>query len=165
TFDLIFARDLLFSIRDWPRLVSQAYAALKPGGWLEFESIYGVLGCDDDSLPGDAAFRQYDTLIREAAVKNGTPLEAPGEYARWMREAGFEGVEQRVYKIPSNPWARDKRLKMVGMFEMENFLRGIEGMSFRLFEKGLGWSGMETKVFLASVKKDVRNLRYHMYYP
>ncbi|KAL9088292.1 MAG: hypothetical protein Q9165_006216 [Trypethelium subeluteriae] len=165
TFDLIFARDLLFSIRDWPRLISQAYATLKPGGWLEFESIYGVLGCDDDTLPADAPFRQYDKLIREAAVKNGTPLEAPGEYARWMEEAGFEAVEQRVFKIPSNPWARDKRLKMVGMFEMENFLRGIEGMSFRLFEKGLGWSAMETEVFLASVKKDVKNLRYHMYYP
>ena len=165
SFDFIFSRDLLFTVRDWPQLVRRCFDHLKPGGWIEFDSIHGVLGCDDDTLPADCNFRRYDRLIREAAVKNATPLEAPADFKHLFQEAGFEMVVERVFKIPSNPWAKDKRLKMIGMFEMENFLRGIEGMSTRLFQKGLGWSAMETQVFLASVKKDVRNLKYHMYYP
>ncbi|KAI9689217.1 MAG: hypothetical protein M1822_000955 [Bathelium mastoideum] len=165
SFDLIFSRDLLFAIRDWPKLVRQCYDHLRPGGWIEFQSIYGVLGCDDGTLPPDCNFCKFDRIIREAAVKNGTPLEAPDDWKRLFEEAGFEAVVERSFKIPSNPWAKDKRLKMVGMFEMENFLRGIEGMSLRLLQKGLGWDPLEATVFLANVKKDVRNLRYHMYYP
>jgi len=59
TFDFIFARDLLFCIRNWPRMIQQCYDHLKPGGWIEFQSIDGVLGCDDNTLPRDCAFREY----------------------------------------------------------------------------------------------------------
>lgn len=35
SFDFINIRYMLGSIQDWPRLFKQAYAALKPGGYLE----------------------------------------------------------------------------------------------------------------------------------
>ncbi|KAF7932150.1 uncharacterized protein EAE97_009171 [Botrytis byssoidea] len=163
-FDFVFARDLLFSVRNWPDLISQCYDHIKPGSWVEFQSIHGVLGCDDDTLPPDSKFRKYDKHIRAAAVAFGTPLEDPASFKKWFEKAGFEAVLEKKYKIPSNPWPKDPRLKLIGAFEQENFMTGLEGMSIRSFDK-LGWILDESKRFLGEVKKEIRNRRKHPYYP
>ncbi len=124
-----------------------------------------MLGCDDDTLPQDSAFREYDRILRTAAQKTGTPLEDPAQYKRWFEDAGFELVVERKFKIPSNPWPKDPRLRLIGAFELEYFLGGLEGMSLRVFERGLGWTAERTSVFCASVRKDIRNSRFHAYYP
>lgn len=124
-----------------------------------------MLGCDDDTLPKDSAFREYDRHLRAAATHVGTPLEDPDKWKEWFQEAGFESITQKIYKIPSNPWAKDPSLRLIGAFELENFIYGLEGMSLRIFEKGLGWSAQETSVFCAKVRDDIRNRRYHSYYP
>ncbi|KAK6597585.1 methyltransferase domain-containing protein [Botrytis cinerea] len=164
TFDYVFARDLLFSVRNWPDLISQCYDHIKPGGWVEFQSIHGVLGCDDDTLPPGSKFREYDKHIRAAAVAFGTPLEDPASFKKWLDEAGFEAVVEKKYKIPSNPWPKDPRLKLIGAFEQENFMTGLEGMSLRTLDK-LGWSLEDSKLFLGEVKKEIKNRRKHPYYP
>lgn len=164
-FDFIFGRDLLFAIRDWPKLLRQCHRHLKPGGWVELQSIYGVLGCDDGTLPADGSFRYFDQLVQEAAVAFQTPLTDPDKWRRQAEEAGFEAVVERRFKIPSNPWPKDKRMKMVGAFERANFLEGLEGMSLRLFQRGLGWTPEETQVLLAKVRTEVKNPKYHAYYP
>lgn len=144
---------------------SHEYRHLKPGGWLEFQSIYGVLGCDDGTLPEDSAYREYDRHLRAAARKVGTPLEDPDKWKQWFLDAGFEKIVEKRYKIPSNPWAKEPKLRLVGAFELENFIRGLEGMSLRILEKGLGWSAAKTSAFCAEVRNDIRNRRYHSYYP
>lgn len=165
SFDFIFARDLLFAIRDWPKLIKQSYEHLQPGGWLELESIYGILGCDDGTLPEAGSFYQYDRLVQQAARDFGTPLDDPGRWAQWFEEAGFEMVAEKRFKVPSNVWPKDKRMKLVGAFERENMVFGLEGMSLRLFEKALGWTAQETAVLTAKVLEELKNVRYHAYYP
>lgn len=165
SFDFIFARDLIFAIRDWPKLIRQSFDHLKPGGWVEFESIYGVLGCDDGSLPADGSFHKFDKLVQEAAIAFGTPLTDPGKWKEQLEAAGFVNVTQKIFKVPSSPWAKDKRMKMVGKFEMVNFLEGLEGMCLRLFQKGLGWTPEETHILLAQVRAEIKNKSYHPYYP
>ncbi|PQE27889.1 hypothetical protein CJF30_00009076 [Rutstroemia sp. NJR-2017a BBW] len=162
-FDFIFLRDLLFSIRDWPSLIQQCYNHVKPGGWVEFESILGVLSCDDGTLPPGSKFREYDKITREAANVYGTPLEDVASFKKWFEEAGFEAVVEKKYKIPTNPWPKDPHLKLIGAFEQQNFLTGIEGMSIRAL-KALGWSYEEIVVFLAAVKKEIKDKRQHPYY-
>ena len=138
---------------------------LKPGGWLEFQCIDGSLKCDDGTLPEDSQFKEYDRLLRAAASAFGTPLEDPTGYAKWFEGAGFEGVTEKVFKMPTSPWPKDPRLRLVGAFEQENLTVNLEGISQRVFEKGLGWSADESAVFFAAVRKDIRNRRHHSYYP
>ncbi|KUJ18487.1 S-adenosyl-L-methionine-dependent methyltransferase [Mollisia scopiformis] len=165
SFDFIFARDLLLSIRDFPKLISQCYTHLKPGGHIEFESIYGVVKCDDDSLPPDSDFITFNNHVQNAANAMGCPLTDCAKFVEWFEEAGFECVVEKKFKIPSNPWPKDPRLRLIGAFELEMFLNGLEGMSLRLFERGMGWTAEETTVFLTGVRKDIRNQRFHAYYP
>lgn len=95
----------------------------------------------------------------------GAPLEDAARYKQWFEDAGCECVVERKFKIPSNPWPKDPRLRLIGAFELEMFLNGLEGMSLRLFERGMGWSAEETMVFLTGVRKDIKNQRFHSYYP
>lgn len=138
---------------------------LKPGGWLEFQCINGTLSCDDNTVLPDSQFLEYDRLLRAAASKFGTPLEDPAQYARWFAEAGFVGVTETIFKMPTSPWTRDKRLRTVGMFEQDNLTQNLEGISTRVFQKGLGWGAEELTVFLAGVRKDIADRRQHTYYP
>jgi hypothetical protein len=62
-----------------------------------------------------------------------------------------------MFKSPSNPWAKDPKFRLVGAFELEDFIGGLEGMSLRIFEKGLGWSAQGTSVFCAKVRNDIWN--------
>lgn len=164
-FDFIFARDLLFCIRDFPTLIRQCYEHLNPGGWIEFEAINGVLGCDDNSLPEDGSFREFDREFRKACKNFGTPLEDASRYKEWFEAAGFETVVEHRLKVPCNSWPKDQQLKIVGIFERENLLGGLEAIALRTFQRGLGWSTEQTLVFLAKVRKEITNTKYHTFYP
>jgi hypothetical protein len=67
--------------------------------------------------------------------------------------------------MPTSPWAKDPRLRLVGAFEQENLTTNLEGISMRIFEKGLGWSPETASVFLAGVRRDIKDRRSHTYYP
>lgn len=96
------------------------------------------MGRDDDTVLDDSQFKEYDRLLRAAASAFGTPLEDPVGYAKWFEEAGFEGVTEKIFKIPTCPWPRDPRLRLVGTFEQENLTTNLEGISTRVLQKGLG---------------------------
>lgn len=95
------SRDLLFSIRNFPRLIDQCHEHPKPGGWVEFECIFGLLGYDDGTLPESGRFHQYGKLVREAALACGTSMEHSGRFKEWFAAAGFEAVVEGRFKIPN----------------------------------------------------------------
>jgi hypothetical protein len=93
-----------------------------------------------------------------------TLLDAVASYASYLKAAGFEDVVKTRYKLPSGPWPKDKRMKLIRAFEMHNLLRGLSGMSLRMFSKGYGWGREEIEVFLVGVRKDIQNMSYHTYW-
>lgn len=181
--DLIFARDLILSIRDFPRLIEQSYRFdfpllhrwreakrnvyrhLKPGGWLEFHCVTGVLHCDDGTVPDDSAFHRFGEMLKESCIKYGTPVDDPVRWKRQFQDCGFECVAEEVFKMPCGPWARDERLRLIGAWEQYNLLNNLEGMVMRLFQKALGQSEEEVTVYLAQLRKDMRNMGMHAYWP
>jgi hypothetical protein len=81
-----------------------------------------------------------------------------------MEEAGFVDVEEHVIKLPVGPWPKDSRLKQVGRLESVNMTQGIQGLTMMLFTRCLQWTPDEVEVFLANVRKDVKNKAIHSYY-
>jgi hypothetical protein len=81
-----------------------------------------------------------------------------------MENAGFEDVTEIRYKVPTSPWPKDKRMKLIGAFEMQSLLRGASAFSLRIFGKAYGWTQAETEMFLMKMRCDVRDLKYHTYY-
>ncbi|KAG0645710.1 Secondary metabolism regulator LAE1 [Hyphodiscus hymeniophilus] len=164
TFDFIHARDFLFSITDWPRLIEQCYENQTPGGYTELQCLLPEPHCDDDSTPPDNGVVEFSNKVCDASAVAGWSLREPNNYKQYMHNAGFEDVTEIRYKIPTSPWPKDKRMKLIGAFEMQSLLQGASAFSLRTFGKAYGWSQAETELFLLKMRSDVRDLRFHTYY-
>jgi hypothetical protein len=81
-----------------------------------------------------------------------------------MEEVGFVDVEEHVLKLPVGPWAKDRRMKNVGLFEMVNMQEGLEGLTFMAFTRALQWSPERVQLFLMEVRNQVKNRDVHSYY-
>lgn len=147
------------------RTLTGRYSHLKPGGWVEFQAIIGVLGCDDDSIPAESYLRRFSTIMETASSQFGASLSDPIRWKGWFEARGYRNVTQRVFKLPFNPWAADPRLKLLGAWELVNLLNGLEAMVSRMFIKGLGWTRQDVTVFLAHLRKEIKNPGMHGYWP
>lgn len=56
-------------------------------------------------------------------------------------------------------------LRNKGLWAHEATTSNLSGLSIALFTHGLGWSTEELEVFLADVRKDMRNSKIHSYWP
>jgi SAM-dependent methyltransferase len=98
-FDLIHGRALCGSIADWPRLFSQAYDNLRPGGYIEMQEYHCHVFSDDDTLSQVPFLADWVEQTNEAAEKHGKPLRIANKLKQFMQEAGFEDVREEVHKV------------------------------------------------------------------
>jgi len=145
-------------------MMRQAFENLKPGGWLEMQELSLPVANDDSSMTPDHSVYKWTYYILEASKSIGQSFENPPHYAEWMREAGFVNVQHMVYKWPTNPWPKDKKHKILGLWTLANILDGLEGFSMALFTRVLGWQPEEVQRFLVGVRQDVKNRQIHNYY-
>jgi len=136
----------------------------KPGGYVELQAVYPKLLCDDGSSPPENALMAYGELACEASEICGFPLSALDNYKSYLEEAGFVDVIEKRYKMPTSPWPKDRRMKLIGAFELHNLMVGLSGMSLRMFSKAYGWTQEQTELYLEDVKRDANNLNYHTYW-
>jgi len=164
TFDLIYSRYLLGGIADWQKLISQAYKACKPGGYIEIMDPYSVIKTDDGTLPPDCSLVKWNEAFIDAANKAGRSLVEASEYKTYMQKAGFTDIHETILKLPNSPWPRNKHLKEVGAYHMASFLEALEGLTLRFFTHFLNYTVPEIHVMLANVRKDLKNKNYHSFY-
>lgn len=125
----------------------------------------GVLQCDDGTVPYDSAFQRFSEMLEDSCVKYGAPVDDPVRWKQQFQDCGFEEVTEEVFKMPCGPWARDERLRLIGAWEQHNLVNNLEGMVMRLFQKALGQSEEEITVYLTQLRKDIRNPKFHAYWP
>jgi len=65
--------------------------------------------------------------------------------------------------VPISPWAKDKRLKNIGLYMQVLMGDSLEAYSLALYTRVLGWTREELTVFLAKVRKDIRGRKHHLY--
>ncbi|EEP79888.1 hypothetical protein UREG_04734 [Uncinocarpus reesii 1704] len=162
-FDYIHARDLGGAITDWPKLLNQAYDNVRPGGWVELQEFEVTLKSDDDTMKLAPTLCDFLKKLHEASEMFKKPMNIAEMHKQRMIEAGFESVQEEVYKVPCSGWPADPLLKEVGRYNQCSLMMAIESYSLALFTRVLGWSNEETQVFLAAVRKDVKNPRVHSY--
>ncbi|RYP12819.1 hypothetical protein DL765_007139 [Monosporascus sp. GIB2] len=124
SFDFIHMRYLLGSIQDWPRLFKQAYAALKPGGYIEsFESEPDFMS-DDGTVKPDSALRRWAALFGEAGRKLNRPFTVLSDdlQRKGMEEAGFIEIN-----APIGGWPQDPDLQEIGQYAQLALEQDLEG--------------------------------------
>ncbi|KAF5007755.1 hypothetical protein FDECE_5927 [Fusarium decemcellulare] len=189
-FDFIHARELEGCIRDDDRLFRQAFQHLTPGGYIELQAAYTRFVSDDDTAEkAENAQSWLETLIAGLA-QFGTPLDCAINWKQKLEAAGFINVQQEVRKvgrpfdlslrkranlvhpgintsiqIPIGAWAKDPKLKEIGMYQGIQQIKAVESYTPAVFGRILGWSDKEIQVIMAKVRKDLRDPEIHLYIP
>lgn len=163
-FDFIHGREFLLAIRDWPKLIKQAFEHLKPRtGYLELACSYPLVNSDDGSLPLDSAYAEIPKLFFEIGEATGASGAAPASYKRWMEAAGFVDVVETIYKVPSSPWPKNRRMKQIGALELGNFDSGMEAFTLRGHTSMLDRSPQQLQVIMANARRESRDPKIHSY--
>lgn len=138
---------------------------LKPGGYLELQEADLIVKSDDDTIPAGNPLSRCLDLLLQASVKFGRPYEDIPALADAMTETGFEDVVVARFKWPMNSWPKEKKYKELGVWCFENFSGGLEGITMAPLTRAHGWSPEEVDVFLADVRKTMRDRSIHAYWP
>ena len=115
---------------------------------MESQEIYSTPYCDDGTMPVDWPFLEWTRFSDKAAMDADRPLRIANKMKRWYEEAGFVDVQERVFKLPMNPWPKDKHLKTLGRMSEDNWLAGLGAFSMGPFSRILDWSKNEIEVRL-----------------
>lgn len=136
-YDFIHLRNLVGGgIRDWHRLIVQAFDHLKPGGQLEFTEVTPLFfGVDPDPLAEDsdtpsggeeatttekpraavgAATIEYGAVFAEIAAAQGIDFDPTPKVRPWLMQLGAENVRERSDWLPVRNWARDPLTRKKG---------------------------------------------------
>ncbi|KAJ5547096.1 hypothetical protein N7494_004681 [Penicillium frequentans] len=101
--------------------------------------------------------------LHEASEAFHRPMNIAEGHRQRLVEAGFEEVRDEVYKVPSSMWPSDPIQKQIGRYNLCSLLMAVESYSLALFTRVLGWSNLQTQVFLAGVRRDLNNPDVHTY--
>jgi ubiquinone/menaquinone biosynthesis C-methylase UbiE len=165
-FDFIHMRLMMGSIKDWPALYKQIYRCLKPGGWFEHHDYDPNVYCDDGSVKPDSAWHQWGPIFLDAGKKTGRTFSVIIDHQNynWMKDVGFENVEEKRHKLPLGGWAKDPKWKSVGTYNLVATEQGLEGFALYVLTQVQGWDLVQTQTYLASVRKELKSRSNHAYY-
>jgi len=145
-------------------LTNTSDSNLSPGGWVEFQDYDSWIYSDDGSIQEGDAVSMWEHVVFDAARRiNKEPAPGPS-LEKWVRDQGFINIQHRVFKIPSNSWPKDPKLKMIGAYMLDNLFQGLEGFNMRLLCGALGWTEQEVTVLLAGVKRQLYSTECHGYW-
>lgn len=162
-FDFIHARELYMAIRDWDKVIKQAFDHLKPGGYLELAQSNPDPMSDDNTLPSDSAYRQITEVFFEIGDIIGASGHAAKHFKAKMEAAGFIDVHEVQLKIPSGPWPKDKTMKAIGALERHHLDGGAEAILIRGMTGALGRSKEEAQALFARLTNELKDPRIHGY--
>ncbi|KAF4502376.1 hypothetical protein FAGAP_1389 [Fusarium agapanthi] len=160
-FDFIHVRQI-GDIGDKKKLIQSAFDNLRPGGWVEFTEWIAILQSPNHSLNG-TEFRRWNDLMEQGMRNFGTTLKYPEKFKPFLQEAGFERVIETRHGAPTNACYPGKKLQRIGHLMTQNWLFILEPLTMPVFTQGLGWSPEQVKMFLADVKKEIGNTKYHSF--
>ncbi|RSL81823.1 hypothetical protein CEP51_005572 [Fusarium floridanum] len=164
-FDYIHARELGGCISSDKHFFDEAFKHLKPGGYLEMQAVYTDFKSDDGTKDKAESAVVWMKHMVDGTAKFGKPLDCAIGWKKAMEDAGFEDVQQQVYKCPIGQWPKDRKLKEIGKYQAAQESQVITSYTPALFSRVLGWQDDEIQVFMAKVKKDLTNPAVHLYLP
>ena len=161
--DYVHLRHMALTIKDMPRLLAQAFRALKPGGWIELQDFLYITHSDDNTKPDDYKYDEFVRLEREGFSKFGFDLHGQQKNEGMVKDAGFVNIDNKMYKAPIGTWPKDRGLKQAGLYNTAIIIDFFPAV-MAPFTRGLGWSTEEVEVFLVDVRKSIQNTDIHAYY-
>jgi hypothetical protein len=93
-------RSLGGAIKDWPKLLQQAYDNLQPGGWLELVEFEVLIRVQNESEAGFPPMtKKWQENLHDAGERIGRSFEVATKAKQWLIDTGFEEVTEEIVKV------------------------------------------------------------------
>ncbi|EHK47777.1 hypothetical protein TRIATDRAFT_193684 [Trichoderma atroviride IMI 206040] len=154
-YDFVHLRNLVGGgIRDWKRLIVQAFDHLKPGGQLEFTEVTPLFFAPRADV--GAAAIEYGAVFAEISAAQGIDFDPTPKVRPWLVEVGAESVRERSDWLPVRNWARDPVTNKKGEILNKMLAPGCDHWTLRMF--GLaGWEEQKTRDLLGRVMEEYKD--------
>ncbi|KAI8649801.1 hypothetical protein NCS55_01443000 [Fusarium keratoplasticum] len=165
-FDFIHMRDLVGSIKDWPRLFREAFRCASPGGFVESHEQSFIFQSDNKSIEPESALERMGGVFMEAGLKSdySFTIVDEGTQRKLMEEAGFVDVKEEVKRMPISKKHEDPKLRNISRIAYEALLYDLEGRLLYVTTQVLGWSKDETHVFAMEVRKQLKQMDVYVHH-
>ncbi|KAG5958978.1 hypothetical protein E4U57_007965 [Claviceps arundinis] len=161
--DLAHFRFMVVVLKNTSRIFGHAYESLRPGGWIELQELLPIPLCDDGTMPDDDPVKYLCELVEKAYEKFGMRAKLPVELESYLQEAGFKNIHCQVMKVPIGPWAKDRNMRILGLYQKTVFVEGLPVLAGRPFQ-ALGMSDAEAEVTIALARKSLEDPDAHRYF-
>jgi ubiquinone/menaquinone biosynthesis C-methylase UbiE len=162
-FDLVHGRMLAGSINNWPRFFEQAFANLRPGGYVEMNELE-LSFCSDDASPEDIEpLNQIMARYNKASKMFGKSFDDVSSMKQNMQDAGFVDIQKEVYKIPLGNWPANPILKTLGRTALNAAQQSLEPYFLALGARILGESAGDIREVTQALKKEISKSSLHLY--
>ncbi|CCE31627.1 uncharacterized protein CPUR_05480 [Claviceps purpurea 20.1] len=162
-FDFIHIRYILGGIQDWTALFREAYRCCAPGGWVQSIELDVDFRSDDGSTELEPVLASYAHLFREGGKIMNRDFFVQEIQRQAFDEAGFVDKREIRYKVPMGPWAKDPKLAEIGRFARATLENDLQGYTQMVWHNILQWPADEYHVWLAHLRKAIRNPKVHSY--
>lgn len=166
-FDFVHVGHLEGCISDLPGFYEQAFEVLKAGtGYIEITHwVFELKSQAKPDLPESHPFRRWGKMQFEAFDKLGKTASQHrnGGLVKLLEGAGFVDIVEKKYAFPVGGWPRETRLKEVGECYLEFMDSSMEGFSTFLLKEIMGWEYAEILVFMAEVRKAMKDPKLQPY--
>ncbi|KAF5552072.1 TAM domain-containing protein [Fusarium phyllophilum] len=160
-FDFVHMRCISPWLKDEVKVLRQAHDHMKPGAWIEIQELDARANCDDGSLAPDSPLAKFFDTAEQAVASFGMKFRAGENLREPLEKAGFTNVSCKVLKVPIGTWAKDKKLRLIGLYLKTAVSDMFGAMAAKPLRKILGPE--EIEVFLADARKDLNNVNIHSY--
>ncbi|KYK56525.1 S-adenosyl-L-methionine-dependent methyltransferase [Drechmeria coniospora] len=161
--DLVHFRFMAIFLHDINLVLSHAYKSMRPGGWVEFQELDGTPFCDDGTMTDDDAFQRLHHVASEAYAALGMSMSAASRLESVLIDAGFVNIHCKILKVPIGVWAKDKTMRLIGLYQKTAVLEFMPAMAGRPFE-ALGIPAAEAQLKLAMARKALEDTTVHRYF-
>ena len=167
-FDYIHARYLVPQIKNWPRLVQQAFDSIKSGGWVEFQEWNTRIYSTDGTVTNKNAVKVWGDATIQSREAAGYDCSPGPKLEKYMKDAGFVNIQAIKLPIPLGTWPKDKKYKKVGAWNWHQVDNGLEGMAIGCLARGSGdqkpWTMEEITELCALARTELKNPGIHGQY-
>lgn len=114
-------------------------------------------------MPDDDPFKVLYDLAGQAYAKFGLNTSLTADLGRLLIDAGFTNVHCRIMKVPIGVWAKNKTMKLIGLYQKTAVLDFIPTLAGRPFE-ALGMSPQEAEIRLSLARNALDKVSVHRYF-
>ncbi|KAG6056187.1 hypothetical protein E4U17_002430 [Claviceps sp. LM77 group G4] len=161
--DLAHFRFMIISLKNTSRVLGHAFESLRPGGWIELQEVQPIPLCDDGTMPDDDPVKYVCETAARAFERFDLKTTLPPKLEPYLREAGFENIHCQIFKAPIGPWAKDKTMRIVGLYSrlvLAELLNTLAGRPFQALEM----SEAEIEVTMVMARKGLDDPNVHRYF-